>query len=181
MTAASMLGKFGSPEAESALWRRYASWSAKWTGHESQLDITFGDGLNDKVNQLGLGENLVQALATGKSWLYDKAKLQRLSELSKVKRIHQQQLDRYLKLWEEPAISISFEHNPGPYPFHAQVAQYEFQSLDTLKEKLAQFPSGTKFFLSRPVESSANDQTHAELRKFLSSRGMSLAEDKRAN
>jgi hypothetical protein len=181
MTAATMLGKFGSPDAESALWRRYASWSAKWTGRESQLDITFGDGLNDKGYQLGLGENLVQALATGKSWLYDKAKLQRLSELSKVKRIHQQQLDRYLKLWEEPAISMSFEHNPEPYPFHAQVAQYEFQSLDALKEKLAQFPSGTKFFLSRPpVESPANDQTLTELRTFISSHVMSLGE-KRAN
>ena len=123
MTAATMLGKFGSPDAEPALWRRYASWSAKWTGRESQLDITFGDGLNDKGYQLGLGENLVQALATGKSWLYDKAKLQRLSELSKVKRI-QQQLDGYLKMWEEPAISISFEHNSGPFPFHARVAQY---------------------------------------------------------
>jgi hypothetical protein len=180
MTAATMLGKFGSLDAESALWRRYASWSAQWVGRESQLDLIFGDGLNDKAHQLGLGGNLVQALATGKSWLYDKAKLQRLSELSKVKTIHQQ-LDAYLKIWEEPAISISFEHSPGPYPFHAQVAQYGFQSLATLKEKLAQFPSGTKFYLSRPpVESPANDQTLAELRTFLSSHGMSLAE-KRAN
>jgi hypothetical protein len=181
MTAATMLGKFGSPDAESALWRRYASWSAQWVGRESQLDLTFGDGRNDKANQLGLGENLVHALATGKSWLYDKAKLQRLSDLSKVKRIHQQQLDRYLKIWEEPIISISFEHNPEPYPFHANVAQYEFQSLAALKEKLAQFPSGTKFFLSRPpVESPANDQTLTELRTFISSHGMSLAE-RRAN
>lgn len=179
MTAATMLGKFGSSAAESALWRRYASWSTQWTGRESQLDITFGEGLNDKAYQLGLGQNLMQALATGKSWLSDKAKLQRLSELSKVKRI-QQQLDGYLKIWEEPDISISFEHNSGPFPFHALVAQYEFQSLDALKEKLAQFPSGTKFFLSRPVESTANDQTLAELRTFLSSHGMSLTE-KRAN
>jgi len=179
MTAATMLGKFGSSAAESALWRRYASWSTQWTGRESQLDITFGEGLNDKAYQLGLGQNLMQALATGKSWLSDKAKLQRLSELSKVKRI-QQQLDGYLKIWEEPDISISFEHNSGPFPFHALVAQYEFQSLDALKEKLAQFPSGTKFFLSTPAESTANDQTVAELRTFLSSHGMSLAE-KRAN
>jgi hypothetical protein len=181
MTAATMLGKFGSPDAESALWRRYASWSAQWVGRESQLDLTLGEGRNDKADQLGLGENLVQALATGKSWLSDRAKLQRLSELSKVKRIHQQQLDRYLKMWEEPVISISFEHNPEPYPFHAHVAQYEFQSLVALKDKLAQFPSGTKFYLSRPpVDSPDNDQTLSELRTFLSSHGMSVAE-KRAN
>jgi hypothetical protein len=60
-------------------------------------------------------------------------------------------------MWEDPVVSISFEHGSEPFPFHARVAQYEFQSLDALKEKLAQFPSGTKFFLSRPpVESHAN-------------------------
>ena len=31
MTAATMLGNFGSPAAESALWHRYTSWSAQWT------------------------------------------------------------------------------------------------------------------------------------------------------
>ena len=101
MTAATMLGKFGSPAAESALWQRYASWSAQWAGHESQLDITFADGLDEKVYQLGLGQNLMQALATGKSWLSDKTRLQRLSQLTKVRRI-QQQLDGYLKIWEDP-------------------------------------------------------------------------------
>lgn len=181
MTAATMLGKFGSPAAESALRQRYGSWSAQWVGHESQLDITIADGVNDRVYQLGLGLNLMQALATGKAWLSDKTDLQRLSHLTKVRRI-QQQLDGYLKMWEDPVVSISYEHGSEPFPFHARVAQYEFQSLDALKEKLAQFPSGTVFFLSRPsVESPSNDQTCAELRTFLSSHGMSLAEEKRAN
>jgi hypothetical protein len=49
--------------------------------------------------------------------------------------------------------------------------------MDALKEKLAQFPSGTKFLLSRPpVESPVDDQTLTELRTFLTSHGMSLAE-----
>src|SRR6185503_1079502 len=30
MTAATMLGRFGSPDAESALWQRFESWSEKW-------------------------------------------------------------------------------------------------------------------------------------------------------
>jgi hypothetical protein len=179
MTAATMLGKFGSPAAESALWQRYASWSAQWVGREPELDITFAEGLNEKVYQLGLGLNLMQALATGKAWLSDKTRLQRLSQLTKVRRI-QHQLEGYLKMWEDPALTISLEHGSQPFPFHARVAQYEFQSLDALKEKLAQFPSGTKFLLSRPpVESPANDQTLAELRTFLGSHGMSLAEEKR--
>jgi hypothetical protein len=181
MTAATMLGKFGSPATESALWQRYASWNAKLAGRESQLDLTRGKDLDEKVYQLGLGQNLMQALATGKSWMSDKIRLQRLSQQTKVRRI-QQQLDRYLKMWEDPVLTISFEHGSEPYPFHAQVAQYEFQSMDALKEKLAQFPSGTTFFFSKSrAAASANDLTVAELRTFLSSHGMSVAEEKRAH
>jgi len=181
MNAATMLGRFGSPAAESALWQRYASWSAQWAERESELDITIADRVTEKVYQLGLGVNLLQALATGKAWLSDRTDLQRLSQLTRVRRV-QQQLDGYLKIWENPVVSISFEHGPEPFPFRARVAQYQFQSRDALKEKLAQFPPGTKFLLSRPpVESPANDQTNAELRTFLSNHGMLLTEAKRPN
>ncbi len=156
MTAAKMLGRFGSPAAESALWKRYASWSAQWVGHESQLDVTLADGVNEKVYQVGLGHNLMQALATGKSWLSDKSKLQRLSQLTSVRPI-EQQLGGYLKIWEDQPLTIFLDHGSSPVGFHAQVAQYEFQSMDGLKEKLIQFPSETKFFLSiSPVESFVN-------------------------
>jgi len=181
MTAATMLAKFGSPAAESALWRRYSTWSAQWSGREQELSITFAGGANEKVYELGLGSNLMQALATGRAWLSDKAALQRLSQLTKVPRI-QQQLDGYLKMWDEEALTISFQHGSEPYPFHARVAQYEFQSIEELKEKLAQFPSETKFFLSPPsTESPANEQTRDELRSFLNGHGMSLTEAKPIN
>ncbi len=168
------------PAAESALWQRYASWSAQWVGREPELDITFAEGLNEKVNQLGLGLNLMHALATGKAWLSDKTELQRLSQLTKVRRI-QQQLDSYLKIWEDQPLTIFLYDRSSPVQFDARVAQYEFHSKDALKQKLTQFPSGTKFLLSiSPVESPANDQTLTELRTFLSSHGMSLAGEKRA-
>jgi len=180
MTAATMLGNFASPAAESALWRRYASWSAQWVGRESHLDVTFAEGVNEKVHELGLGQNLVQALATGKSWLSDKTRLQRLSQLTKVRRI-QEQLDGYLKIWEDQALTIFLDRGSSAAGVHARVAQFEFHSMDALKEKLIQFPSGTKFLLSiSPVESPANDQTLAALRTFLSSHGMSVAGEKRA-
>jgi hypothetical protein len=185
ISAVTMLGHFGSAEAETALWQRYAKWSVHWEGRESELEFTPADStsrkMDDRIYQLGLGQSLMQALATGKSWLSDKTRLQRLSQLTKVRRI-QQQLDGYLKIWEDPILRISFVAGPEPFSFHAQVAQYEFQSLVALKDKVAQFPSGTKFFLSgSQVASPANDQTIAELRTFLSSHGMSVAEEKRAN
>jgi hypothetical protein len=168
MTAATMLGNFGSPAAESALWQRFASWSAQWVGHESELDITPSDRIDEKLYQLGLGQNLMQALATGRSWLSDKTKLQRLSQLTKVRRI-QQQLEGYLKIWEDQPLTILLDSGSSPVGSYARVAQYESHSMDALKAKLTQFPSGTKFVLSiSPIESPANDKNLAELRTFLS-------------
>ncbi len=176
MTAATMLGKFGSPAAESALRQRYASWTQQWAGRESELNTIFSEGLTDKVHQLGLGLNLMQALATGQSWLSDKTELQRLSQLTKVRRI-QQELNGYLKIWENEPLTLSLDDGSPAGGFHARLAQYEFHSMDALKKKLTQFPSGTKFLLSiSPVESPANDQSLIELRTFLSSHGMSLVE-----
>jgi len=57
MTAATMLGKHGSPAAEPALWQRYATWGASWAGRESELDVTFAESDN-RLDQLGLGQNL---------------------------------------------------------------------------------------------------------------------------
>src|SRR2546425_1100172 len=180
-TAATMLGKFGSPAAESALWRRYQNWSTQQVGHESEFEVMFADRLDDRIYQLGLGVNLVQALATGKSWLSDKSKLQRLSQVTQVRRLRQD-LDRYLKMWEDQPPTIFVNNNSWPFRFEARGAQYEFHSLDDLKEKLSQFPSGTKFILSTPAtESSANAETLAELRALLTAHGMSVAEERPAH
>jgi hypothetical protein len=180
MTAATMLGKFASPAAENALWRRYAAWSAKWAGRESQLNVLFPERAGDRIYQVGLGQNLMQALATGKSWLADKSQLQRLSGLTTVPRM-QQQLNEFLKLWQTQLSIVIINHQGFSPSFYARVAQYEFHSIDTLKEKLAQFPTGTKFFVSTPPDDSAtNNILLADLRTFLTEHGMSL-EEKRLN
>jgi len=178
INAATMLGKFGSPAAESALWQRYASWSAKWQGRESQLAPQLGGPIDEKTYQRGLGQNLMQALATGKSWLTDKTKLQRLLQMTKVQQI-QQQVESYLKNWQYDALAIVVDSGSSPSRFHAQLAQYEFHSMAALKEKIKQFPSGTKFFLSTQ-ESPAGDPSLLELRTFLTAQGMLIAEPKTA-
>lgn len=170
-TAARMLGNFGSAAAESALWQRYTSWSAKWSGHDWQLDRMWAGPVDEKVYQFGLGQNLVQALATGKSWLSDKNKLQRLLQITKVRRF-QEQIDSYLKNWQSETVSIFVSNGPPPSRFHALLAQYEFHSMKALKEKITQFPAETKFSLSNPPqESPTGDQSLTELRAFLDARG----------
>jgi hypothetical protein len=171
--AASMLGKFGSPAAESALLRRYARWSEQWAGREAQLDRIFSDGLSAETYQLGLGLNLTQALAMGKSWLTDKTALQGLAQQTTVRRVRQQ-LEDDIKLWQEDPLTISIDLSSSR--FYARVAQYEFQSMDALKEKLAQFPSGTKFALTISASESSKSETEAELRNFLINHGMSVSD-----
>ena len=179
--AATMLGNYGSPAAESALWQRYVSWNEQLTGRESQLERMFADGIDENVYQLGLGQNLTQALATSPAWLSDKNKLQRLLQQTKVPRI-QQQLEGYLKIWENQPLTIVLDPGSSHVEFHARLAQYEFHSMEALKAKLAQFPSDTKFYLvAASGESSANDQIFIELRTFLNSHRLLLAGEKRGN
>ncbi|HXQ35838.1 MAG TPA: hypothetical protein VN843_17615, partial [Anaerolineales bacterium] len=62
--------------------------------------------------------------------------------------------------------------------FHAQLAQYEFHSMNALKDKLHQFPPGTKFFLSIAPQESQADQLLSELRSFFRSHSLLIAEQK---
>ncbi len=179
MTAATMLGGYGSAAVKSALWQRYERWAAAWDGRESELDLTFAEQTGDQIYQLGLGQNLVQAITTARSWLSDKETLQRLSQLTRVKRVRNQ-LDEDLKIWENQPLVISFNHNPPPLGLDAGVAQYEFHSINELEDKLNQFPAGTKFVLGiPPVNSPANEESRKELRNFLASHGMIVAAERR--
>ncbi|HZI48265.1 MAG TPA: HEAT repeat domain-containing protein [Pyrinomonadaceae bacterium] len=170
--AATLLGKFGSPAAQPALLKRYESWSEQWTGRERELERIFADGLNAQTTyQLTLGLNLARALASGSSWLTDGAELQNLARETKVRRVRQE-LETYIKLWQGEPVPILIDSSATD--FHARVVQYEFQSLDALKEKLAHFPSGTRFTVETSTTESSASETVAELRKFLLSHGMTV-------
>ena len=176
MTAATMLGRFGSTAAESALLTRYQRWAQQWAGREAELNLTFAQSSTDLSNQLGLGQNLMMALATGQHWFADEKKLEQLSQMSKVNRI-QNQMEQYVKTWRNRPLTISFDHI-GPYDdFHAQVAQYELHSIESLKEKIAQFPAVTKFALGTQSDTSPIALKEAvEIRDFVRSHDMELVD-----
>lgn len=176
-TAATMLGKYGSAAAKPALLQRFKQWSAEWAGQEEDLNLTFAEHSGDRIYQLGLGQSLAQALATGKSWLADAGTLERLSQLTKVRGVRDQ-LNGYLKIWQNQPLVISVSENP-PSGFELRVAQYEFHSMDDLEAKLSQFPAGTKFVIaSSPTPRPEENYALAELRNFLSAHGMVVAGEK---
>ena len=175
ISAATMLGKFGSAAAERALWERYASWSAQWKGREGELAVLFAEGVDDRIYQLGRGESLMQALATGQSWLLDETGLQRLSRMTSVQRLRDS-LDRHVKAWEQRPLGIALSDTGPPLGFRAQVAQYELHDMGALEEKLSQFPSGTEFVLRiSPPAFPASDEAAARVRAFLGAHGMVVA------
>jgi hypothetical protein len=176
--AATMLRKFGSPLAETPLWRAYEKWSKHWAGRERELNIPLAaDVDDDRTLQLRLGNALFEALAAGKAWRTDEAKLRQLSNLNKVLSIRAK-AERYLEDWQDRQVNISVSCAPL---FSATVAHYHFDSMGALKEKLSQFPPGTKFLLSSLsiAEGTEGDQHCIEdIRAFVQNHGMSLENEK---
>lgn len=172
--AASMLSNFGSAEVESVLWRRYEKWSKRWAGRERELNFSVGLELySARSGELSFGKGLFEAIATGQAWFTDEAKLRRLKAVNKVQSI-EFAADQYLERWKGPRLYIDL----SPLrPFRATVVQYTLSSMRALKDKLIQFPPGTKFTL---FLSMGEPESIADLRAFLESHGMSLEEEKRS-
>lgn len=188
--AAGFLAGFGSSATEAALWKRYEKWCKRWAGREAQINLEAVSAhimQERRTENLSVGESLGRAIAEGQGWLTDEAKLQRLKAMSKVPTI-QADIDRYLEHWHRSVLTLMIS-SCGPTSsaqpsdvadfnrFSAQVAHYRLDSRDELKEKLSQFPLGTKFELSRPWDKT--DQTCIDdLRAFLTSHEFSVTDAK---
>jgi hypothetical protein len=170
--AAGFLGRFGSAATEEKLWERLAQWSARWHGRESEL-IYIAGGTNANAYQGTLGTSLQQAISTGEAWLADKAKLQKLQQLS-VGTSMRQSIDGTLAQWDHKPWRIQFLHFLSGPQF--DVLQYHLNSLDSLRNKLSQFPLGSSFVWSEgsAMPSAEGVKNFIELSQFLKAHGMSL-------
>jgi hypothetical protein len=168
--AATFLGRYGTASAETALWESLTRWNEKWRGSESEFRYVPGES-DAKAWQRNLGSNLIQALGTGKSWLADEAKLNRLGQLA-VGRDMRRQVDSMLSNWEKGRRTISFYRARDR--LHFRVLQYETDSLDGLREKLAQFPAGSEFNWVSGAPSDGAEQVMKEVSELLAARGIKL-------
>jgi len=170
--AAGFLGRFGSAATEEKLWERLAQWSARWHGRESEL-IYIAGGTNPNVYQGTLGTSLQQAISSGEAWLADKAKLQKLQQLS-VGTSMRQPIDGILAQWDHKPWRIQFLHFLSGPQF--DVLQYHLKSPDSLRNKLSQFPLGSSFVWSEAsaTPSAEGAKNFVELSHFLKAHGMSL-------
>jgi hypothetical protein len=114
---------------------------------------------------------LVEALAKGHGWLMDRAKLQKLRDLTKVPAVREE-AERYLPQSAEqpPTLSVGRDW--------FSVGQYTFDKIEPFEQKLTQFPSGTAFAIESLDDSTGNRQNVERVRAFLVSHGMSVKETK---
>jgi hypothetical protein len=139
--AAETLARYGSQQAEKALWARLRNFHAQWAERENEL--TYRAGMRSDANEaLGFEFGLVEAIGRAQAWLLTNEQITDLENLAlgqerdNVKRWH----------WSSPVdLNISF--------FGEQIqaiinSQYTATDLAFLRSKLAQYPSGTKFWLN---------------------------------
>ena len=171
--AATMLGQYGSAEAEEALWRRFEKWHREWEGREQELKAKFH---NDNTTQLqtGVEQALRTALSNSPAWLVDLKKLERLRSLC-VTQSEREQTDHLIQWWGGE-IQIRFFPAEDEWG-SAQVVHYTLRSLSALKKKLAQFPKGAVFKWATFNENHLDEEKeklYRELESFLGERGARL-------
>jgi hypothetical protein len=169
--AANYLGKYGSPNAEQALWNRYESWSHEWNGRAEELRFVW-ERKNPHLEDANLGRSLALVLATGPSWLSDESKLRRIQGLGVAANI-EGEMEQFLKAWSQRPFTITYL--AGVPPSFALV-QYNPLSLDLLMKKLAQFPTGTKFALWSPNPSPSPEELKArdDIFRFAEKNGITV-------
>jgi|SRR5262245_15651523 len=174
--AASMLGRYGSPDAEGPLWRRLEKWLQEWQGRADEL---MKDYKRDHPNiwHREVGQALRSALFHSPAWLPDREKLEKLRQAY----FGKEELKDFNRMAGELTdnIQITFSAGDGGWG-NARVAHYEYNSLPVLKEKLRQFPAGVNFlWKSYGQDPASAEQVFSELKTFLEGKGMKL--EKRKN
>jgi hypothetical protein len=175
INAASMLGQYGSAEAENPLWQRLEKWLQEWKARTEELPKNF-DSNHPKFWHKQVGQTLRQALSQSPAWLIDREKLERLRRSC----LDKDELQQFTYQAGDLSGEIHIAFHPGDDGWgNARVAHYQCNSLSVLKEKLRQFPEGVTFiWKSYGRDQALEEQVFSELKTFLKSKGMKLEKRK---
>lgn len=165
--AAMYLKDYGSAAAEGPLLNCFAAWCKQWRGREPELE--FGPDKRMKtLNDSMTGLRLMEAVAMGQGWLADKATLQRLVALS-IGPQQRLQAEQYLNAWEARPWRIQAS---GGDPLMISIAQYLTHSLEAAKDKLQQFPRGSRIVWHANGEEA--ERAFAEIAKTAKAAGIEI-------
>jgi hypothetical protein len=136
--AAEALAQYGSPEAEEAMWKRLREFHAQWS--ERGDELTIRPGMRFDANQAtGFQFGLVEALGGAQAWLLADEQITELenltlgSEKANVKHWH----------WSSPVVLTV--NLTGPQMIINFTGRYFATDVESMRNKVAQYPAGTRF------------------------------------
>lgn len=157
--AARVLQNYGSADAEKALWQRIEKWSA--AEKESRSDGS-------------IEQSLIAALTHGRAWLSTPDKLKRLLALCRTDG-GRHEVEQLISGWNSDIFIVLNSANGEPSSI--MVAHYQINSVDMLKEKLMQYPSGTVFkwnVVAMEAATTRAKQLFDEVKSHVEQHGMKL-------
>ena len=175
--AAGALARWGSADAEPALWARLQRFHQEWAGREDQLH--FGpDHDSPGYRAAALESALVRAIAEGASWICPADKLARLAALVHTKEVRRQ-IEIEIGQWKQPAV-VNAGWSPARPTF--TVLQYSSLTEEQFLAKLAQLPKGTRLVwqfwppgqISPLVTVAMQDALYERIRTIAEKNGLTL-------
>jgi hypothetical protein len=160
--AAQMLGLYGSKSAAGPLWEVFRYFHEFWKDKRAQLPPN-GEGVQLEVA-------IRNSIARGKHWLASDDDLHAMQSICISERcLYETEQD--LLAWQKPPLHLEVSTQRGE--FRATVAQYYgIESMEALEEKLAQFPRGTSFVLTNPMDDAP--ELLATIRQFAELHGLTM-------
>ncbi len=176
--AASVLGQYGSADAEKKLWQRLEKWHEEM---QSQADALSKQnpgvpayGSSVLSGQAMIEQALRNALSQGKAWLADLEKMKRLRALCHTDGCRNE-VDNMIRGWNQEIYVGLTSLEDRPYSI--SIAHYQLNSLESLKQKLLQFPKGTLFTLRTATtggDDAKEQEVFQQLKSYLEEHGMKL-------
>ncbi len=171
--AAEILAKYGSKQAEKALWDRLRKFHEQWSERGNELSMR--PGMRADANEaVGFQFGLVEAIGKAPAWLLTDDEITELENLTlgqerdNVKQWH----------WKSTVnVNVSFAVDQ----IIASMNQYTATDVASLKVKLAQYPSGTKLWLNIFGSSEHAASVRAAIADIAAEHGFELAQPEPVN
>jgi hypothetical protein len=160
----------GSAAAELPIYDRLVRWNAKWRDRASEFVFSGRPAPNDSERSFGM--ELAQALVRGHGWLADEARIRQILALT-LEPNAQGDLTAALDQAKPKPVQIYFMGLGSMF----LVAQYQLDSVDDLKNKLSQYPSGTAFIWHdqrSPTYEILDRAVNTEMAQWSSARGIRI-------
>ena len=171
--AAETLSKYGSTQAEKALWDRLRKFHEQWAERGNELSMR--PGMRADANEaVGFQFGLVEAIGKAPAWLLTDDEVTELENLTLG-----QERDN-VKQWHwKPTVNVNVSFAGDQ--IIANMNQYTATDIASLKAKLAQYPSGTKLWLNIFGSPERVSLVHTAIEDIAAEHGFELAQPASTN